>query len=127
MRYGFAGRGFQHVPCIVFDPADCRGAHGQFPEWEERPGTWGALVSDSASGKLAACLRIPGPPGSEPLQLGAARLGRDVARGLAGDEAHHRSKGCGVVAPSGVTDFPSVKRHSTVSTGTQGRLRDDID
>jgi len=90
MRYGFAGRRLQHVPRVVFDPADRRRAHGQFPEWEEWTGTWGALIRDSPSRQLAACLRIPGSPRSEPLQLGAAWVGRNLARGLTGNEAHHR-------------------------------------
>src|SRR5690242_13548355 len=37
--------------------------------------------------QLAARIRIPVAPGSERLAVGVSRLGRNTARGLAGDEA----------------------------------------
>ena len=89
MRHGFAGSGLQYVSRIVFDPVGCTGAHQQFPEREGWPGACGAVVGDSASRQLAARVRIPSAPRSEPLDLGTSRLGRNVARRLAGNEAHH--------------------------------------
>jgi hypothetical protein len=89
MRHGFAGRRLQHVSRIFSNPIGSFGAHEQLLEGEEWPGTGGAVVRHPAPRELATRVRLPRAAGSEPLELGAARLGRDVARRHTGDEAHH--------------------------------------
>jgi len=89
VRHGFAGRGLQYVPGLFSEPAGCAGPDEQVPEWKERSGACGAAFCDSAPRQLAAHIRFPAAPRSEPLGLGASRLGWDIARRLTGDEAHH--------------------------------------